>query len=96
MRWINAPLLGRRPVTEFAISGILEPEPEEITDMPPGNWVFDRNSLPTTRTEWWYHPGSQFWFLVERQTETDEISKVELAKPIARSVDRPIDSDRDS
>ena len=82
MRWITAPLLGRRPVTEFSINGILEPEPESIDDREPGQWVFDRSSLPTTRTEWWFHPGTQFWFLVERNTLTDEISNVRLAKSI--------------
>lgn len=82
MRWVEFPLLGRRPVTEFAISGVLEPEPEIINDREAGQWVFDRSSLPRVRTEWWYHPGSQFWFLVERDTGTDIVSKVELARGI--------------
>ena len=79
MRWIDAPLLGRRPVTEFTINGILEPEPENIDDREPGQWVFDRNSVPLVRTEWWYHTGAQMWFLVERDTGTDEILNVSLA-----------------
>lgn len=91
MRWITAPLLGRRPVTEFSISGILEPEPETIDDREPGQWVFDRNSLPIVRTEWWFHPGSQFWFLVERNTMTDEITEVRLARGLTTELDTELD-----
>ena len=82
MRWINAPLLGRRPVTEFTINGILEAEPESIDDRLPGEWVFDRSSLPMVRTEWWYHGASQQWFLVDRDTNSDEIHNVRLVRDI--------------
>lgn len=82
MRWITAPILGRRPVTEFSISGLLEPEPAKIEDRSPAEWVFDRSSVPTVRTEWWFHPGSQFWFLVTRNTLSDEILEVRFARSI--------------
>lgn len=82
MRWIEAPLLGRRPVTEFTINGILEPEPETIDDREPGQWVFDRSSLPMIRTEWWYHAGTQLWFLVERDTGSDEVTNVKLVQGV--------------
>ncbi|MEM7466244.1 MAG: sarcosine oxidase subunit delta [Pseudomonadota bacterium] len=82
MRWIEAPLLGRRPVTEFTINGVLEPEPEVIDDREPGQWVFERSSVPMIRTEWWYHAGAQLWFLVDRDTGSDEVIEVKLVRDI--------------
>ena len=82
MRWFDCPVLGRRPATEFSYGGLLEPEPEVISDRKAGEWVFDRRSLPTVRNEWWFHPGSQLWFIVERDTATDVISSVRLAREV--------------
>lgn len=79
MQYVDCPIIGRRPYSEFAISGILEPEPAEIADMTPARWTFERRSLPVERTEWWYHTPSQLWFNVTRHTGTDTISRVVLA-----------------
>jgi sarcosine oxidase subunit delta len=79
MKYIDLPSLGRRPSTEFVVAGILDPEPAQLNDISPGEWVFNRDSLPMRRTEWWYHTPTQLWFLVERDTATDEVFGVSLA-----------------
>ena len=82
MKYIDCPVLGRRPHTEFAISGVLEFEPEAITTGSVGAWAFNRESLPSPRTEWWYHTPTQLWFTVVRHTGSDEILAVELARAL--------------
>jgi len=79
VKTIDCPLLGRRPVSEFAISGVLTPEPAELGAHTPGQWVYARNSVPLTREEWWYHTPSQLWFVVRRDTGSDDITAVRLA-----------------
>jgi sarcosine oxidase subunit delta len=80
MKHIDFPVLGVRPATEFVVGGVLEPEPAELGDTAPGAWVFDRNSVPMQRQEWWYHTGTQLWFLVDRDTGSDEILAIKLAR----------------
>ena len=79
MKTIDCPLLGRRPVGEFTISGVLEPERSELTDTTAARWAFERFSVPTERVEWWYHGSSQRWFMVRRNTASNEILSVEAA-----------------
>ena len=79
MKYIDLPLLGIRPTTEFVAAGVVEPEPAELDGISAAAWVFDRASVPMQRNEWWYHTPSQLWFVVERDTESDEILNVTLA-----------------
>jgi sarcosine oxidase subunit delta len=76
--------LGCRPSTEFIVAGVLEPEPAELDGASAGAWVFDRNSVPMQRHEWWYHTPTQLWFVVERDTATDIVVDVSLADEISR------------
>ncbi len=81
MKFIDCPIIGQRPHTEFAIAGVLDVEPAEITDMTPAAWAFNRESVPLERVEQWYHLPSQLWFDVTRHTGTDAVSRVVLAGP---------------
>ncbi len=78
MKFIDCPVIGTRPHTEFAISGVLEVEPAEIKDMSAAMWTFNRHSIPGERVECWYHTPTQLWFKVTRDTGTDVISWVDL------------------
>ncbi len=80
MKFIDCPVIGTRPHTEFAISGVLEVEPAEIEDMPVAAWTFNRHSIPGERVECWYHTSTQLWFNVTRDTGTDQISQVDLMR----------------
>ena len=71
MKFIQCPHLGNRPITEFDFGGVLEPEPE-VLEIAPGRWAFEQDSRPMTRREWWFHRSSKQWFLVERNTKTNE------------------------
>ena len=51
MKYAAFPLLGRRPFTEFSISGVLEPEPAELGEWTAARWVFERTSVPRERVE---------------------------------------------
>jgi sarcosine oxidase subunit delta len=79
MKYIDFPCLGRRPSTEFVVAGVLDPEPAELEGVTSGEWVFNRDSVPMRRTEWWCHTPTQLWFLVERDTASDEVFGVSLA-----------------
>ena len=79
MKYIDLPALGRRPSSEFVVAGVLDPEPAELDGITPGEWVFNRQSVPMRRSEWWYHSPTQLWFMVERDTATDEVFEVSLA-----------------
>lgn len=80
MKFIDCPVIGQRPHTEFAIGGVLDVEPAEITDQTPAAWAFNRESIPLERVEQWYHLPTQLWFDVTRHTGTDEVSRVVLAR----------------
>lgn len=80
MKYIDLPILGRRPVTEFTVAGVLDPEPAELDGITPGAWVFNRNSVPMRRNEWWYHTPTQLWFVVERDTASDAVLHAELGR----------------
>ncbi len=80
MKYADFPLLGRRPFTEFSISGVLEPEPAELGEWTAARWVFERTSVPRERVEWWYHGASRLWFRVRRDTGSDTILGIEPAR----------------
>ncbi len=75
MKILVCPLNGPRNITEFSYGG-------EFRDMPdPAScdsrkWAehvfFDRNEAGVV-LEWWLHNASSYWFLVERNTITDEV-----------------------
>ena len=79
MKIIDCPVIGRRPVSEFTIAGVLEAEPEDLGDWSPGRWAFERNSVPMTRDEWWFHDPSGLWFHVRRDTAANRIISVDTA-----------------
>jgi len=80
MKIIHCPVIGPRPLTEFTVVGVSALEPEDLEGMSPGAWVFNRDSVPMERTEWWYHGATQLWFKVRRHTGADRIVGVELAR----------------
>jgi sarcosine oxidase subunit delta len=74
MKTLNCPLNGRRNISEFACLG-------EVKDLPPPNaqtaewaeYVFlERNPAGPVR-EWWLHIPTNYIFIVDRDTRTDEI-----------------------
>ncbi|MCP5201100.1 MAG: sarcosine oxidase subunit delta [Gammaproteobacteria bacterium] len=80
MKYAEFPHLGRRPYTEFAQAGVLEPEPDELAPEAVAPWVYARRSVPRERVEWWYHLPTRLWFRVRRDTASDTVLGVEAAR----------------
>jgi len=75
MKILCCPLNGPRPVSEFAYGGELRtmPDPDTCTDAAWTDYVFNRSSVPGVKREWWCHIASGYWFIVDRDTERDEV-----------------------
>jgi heterotetrameric sarcosine oxidase delta subunit len=88
---INHPLLGPRDADEFVHlgdaglinrpDGLAEGAIEAFHD-----YLYLRDNPAGLYRELWYHEqGDRSWLVVTRDTTTHEISKVELARDVARS-----------
>ena len=75
MKIINCPLNGPRNISEFTYGGEYHPlpDPSEISRHAWAEYVFFHDNHAGLVTEWWMHTATAFWFLVERNTITDEI-----------------------
>jgi sarcosine oxidase subunit delta len=74
MKLINCPLNGPRNAQEFVCAGEVKNEP--VQDAAIGTWadyVFLENNLQGVVHEWWCHIASNYWFIVTRDTKTEEI-----------------------
>jgi sarcosine oxidase, subunit delta len=74
MKLVPCPLNGLRPMEEFVYGGELRRAPAPLPD-DDAAWarhVYDRQGVPATRREWWYHQPSGFWFIAMRDTLSGE------------------------
>lgn len=87
---IHHPILGPRDAQEFVYLG-----DASLIDRPDGmtagvekfhDYLYSRTNPAGEHRELWYHEqGDRSWLVVTRNTVTHEISKVELARDVARS-----------
>ncbi|MET0661010.1 MAG: sarcosine oxidase subunit delta, partial [Steroidobacteraceae bacterium] len=47
------------------------------------DYVFNRNGAPGVKQEWWCHIASGYWFIVRRDTASDEVIETLAADAIA-------------
>lgn len=88
---IHHPLLGPRDAAEFVYLGdaalIDRPDwqaPDAMEQF--YDYGYLRNNPAGAHQELWYHEqGDRSWLVVTRDTVTHEISKVELARDVARA-----------
>jgi sarcosine oxidase subunit delta len=75
MKLIPCPINGLRPVSEFVYGGEvrLMPDPNTTDDDTWADYVFNRTGVPGVKQEWWCHTPSNTWFILDRDTLTDEI-----------------------
>jgi sarcosine oxidase, subunit delta len=80
MKLITCPINGVRPVSEFVCGGEVRPMPDPQTtdDATWADYVFNRNGAPGIKKEWWCHTPSNTWFVVDRDTISDEILRTYL------------------
>ncbi len=87
---IDHPLLGPRDAAEFVYYGdaslIDRPDWQDIDAVRKfHDYLYLRNNPAGEHQELWYHEhGDRSWLVVTRNTLSHEISKVELAREVAR------------
>ena len=74
MKTLNCPLNGRRNVSEFACLGEVKtcPTAQAETDAWAEYVFLERNPAGPAR-EWWIHIATNYVFVVDRDTRTDEV-----------------------
>jgi methylglutamate dehydrogenase subunit B len=87
---IHHPILGPRDAQEFVYLG-----DASLIDRPDGltarvetfhDYLYNRTNPAGEHQELWYHEqGDRSWLVVTRNTVTHEITKVELARDVARA-----------
>ncbi|MDG2340870.1 MAG: sarcosine oxidase subunit delta [Paracoccaceae bacterium] len=88
---INHPLLGPRDGAEFVYLGdaSLMDRPDPLADDAAEQFYeygYLRDNPAGEHQELWYHEqGDRSWLVVSRNTLTHEITKVELARDVARA-----------
>ncbi len=90
---INHPILGPRDAQEFVYLGdaSLINRPDGLTASPAEmhDYVYLRDNPAGLHRELLYHEqGDRSWLVVTRNTVTHEITKVEMARDVARSMGR--------
>ena len=90
---IQHPILGPRDAQEFVYLGDVS-----LIDRPDGmtqgveafhEYLYQRSNPAGEHRELWYHEqGDRSWLVVTRNTVTHEITRVELARDVARSKGR--------
>jgi len=80
MKLLTCPMNGTRPLSEFIFGGEYRVAPNQDTcsDAEWAAYVHNRNGAPGDKKEWWYHSPSGTWFIAERNTLTDKISRTYL------------------
>ena len=72
---LNCPNCGEREITDFAFGGEAVPRPEAKPSQRELNvYNYFRRNRAGMQREWWYHrSGCHQWFLVDRDTRTNEV-----------------------
>jgi methylglutamate dehydrogenase subunit B len=87
---IHHPILGPRDAQEFVYLGdaslIDRPDGMEVGVEEFHDYLYNRTNAAGEHQELWYHEqGDRSWLVVTRNTVTHEITKVELARDVARA-----------
>jgi sarcosine oxidase subunit delta len=89
---IDCPNCGPRNGQEFRFGGEYRPRPAAPLEVEGAAWtayVYMRANRLDLQTEWWYHrPGCGLWFLAERHTLTNQVTRTYRWAPTGEG-DRP-------
>lgn len=74
---MSCPLNGPRNISEFSYGGEFEdmPNPKQTSSKEWAKYVFYDHNPKGIVKEWWCHSATSYWFIAERNTITDEITK---------------------
>lgn len=74
---ISCPNCGPRGVWEYHFSGPAGSDVRPPQDADAKTWssfIYNKSNVRGVQTEWWYHRSAcKLWFLVERNTATNEV-----------------------
>ncbi|GGB85255.1 sarcosine oxidase subunit delta [Marinobacterium zhoushanense] len=73
MKLLDCPVIGKRPISEFDYLGEVRIPPVNGDDATWADYVFNRSGEPGVLRERWYHRPTGRWFIVDRNTLTDEV-----------------------
>lgn len=79
MLLLTCPNCGHRNSSEFRFGGEYNSRPKNpatVTDSEWTRYLYLKQNRMGTQTEWWYHgAGCGLWFLAERNTKTNQVTK---------------------
>ncbi|WP_037586431.1 sarcosine oxidase subunit delta [Stenoxybacter acetivorans] len=75
MKLMPCPLNGLRNISEFSYGGEVKtmPNPQTCSHAEWADYVFNHDNTAGVVREWWLHNASNYWFIAERHTVSDEI-----------------------
>ena len=75
MKRMHCPINGLRNIAEFIYGGEVKnmPDPQHGSNREWAEFLFLENNTKGIVREWWMHVPTSYWFIAERNTETDEI-----------------------
>ena len=84
MKIMTCPLNGPRNISEFTCFGEVSamPDPASLSDEEWADFVWLSNNTAGVVREWWCHSATNYWFIAERNTVTDEILKTYPASEV--------------
>ena len=74
-------------MSEFSYGGEVEPmpDPRELSGEEWSEYIFMTDNPAGFVREWWFHNATSYWFIAERSTATDEITKTYPASEVFNS-----------
>lgn len=87
MKIMTCPLNGPRNISEFTCFGPVhaQADPEGVSDAEWAHGLFHIENTAGLIREWWRHTPSNFFFVAERNTVTDEIVTTYGASELTRT-----------
>ena len=84
MKIVQCPLNGPRNIQEFVYGGeiVAMPDPNNCSDQEWAAYVLLENNYKGVIREWWCHVPTNYWFIAERDTGTDEFIKTYPARDV--------------
>lgn len=86
MKLLDCPLIGRRPISEFDYVGEVRIPPVDSDAVTWAGYVFNRRGAPGLLRERWYHRPTGYWFIFDRDTQTDEVKAIVDAREVRYEV----------
>jgi len=82
---VTCPNCGPREVEELRCAGEVTTRPRQKPTVRELNeYVYFRGNVAGVHSEWWFCRACEDWFLAERDTVTNEVSRTWLQIPAAR------------